>query len=150
MLPTMAASGPDSTTKWLMDDPATMLDLGILNLNVQLAARSLGSAGFLYDENRINIRMPAEIFWADFVTPDEVEKRCAKWVDDVRGFAGVQRETGNAFYENTRFADLFRHQGFEIARVPSSLYTDLCVPSRNIALIRGGCHCSSQGLPFAI
>lgn len=112
-----ALAGPDETTQALMDDSASMLDLGLLRMNLMLASNSLGSASFDWEQNRITVSEYGPDF-ATFATKkdktaDDVEIRCANWVRAVRIIAAVNPDDGLAYFGTTSFADMFSHYGFE-------------------------------------
>jgi hypothetical protein len=107
-LPSMVQPGPDETVKYLMQDSASMLDFGLLRLNIDLQNENLGRAFYDWDENRIRIGF----FRPDKTTSENAEKECAEWVKAVRVAAFIDLETGKPFLENSMLSDYFTHSGF--------------------------------------
>ena len=121
LLPLRAISGPDDTTKHLMKDSVSMLDFGLLSLNLFLKGTDYGSAKFDWDKNRIYIQR----FFPESETADMAEKTCASWVSKVRKRAGIIPDTGKPYFETSFFAGYFRHNGFVRKPEPETLYQDI-------------------------
>lgn len=115
-----AHAGPDATTNWLMDEPASMLDLGLLRLNMQLQQAKLGSASFNWDTNRVQIYT---FQYFNEVQSDETdpEALCRKWVMDVRAEGFISEETGKALYDYSSYSAHFTHAGFKRKSTPDKL-----------------------------
>lgn len=121
--PLPVAAGPDVTTQHLLDDAATMLDLGMLRLEMRLAQDDLGSARYAWSENRILIE--SSIFLTGAAkTEQSVEAICAGWLKSVRFAAGVNAD-GKAYTGNSDFSGFFRHYGVGRVNAPKALYEDL-------------------------
>lgn len=100
-LPSALEAGPDDTVKHLMNDSASMLDFGLLRLDLILAHESLGTSYYLWDQNQIVI---AETFF-DTSSRERAEKTCAEWISDVRKLAFVRQKDGKPVFESSRFSD---------------------------------------------
>lgn len=121
LLPVKALSGPDETTQHLMNDSATMLDFGMLRLNLSLEAATLANAYFDWDENRIYIWR----YFQENETADVGEETCSQWIGDVRLKSGVNRDTGKPFEKTSLFAGYFAHHSFKRNSAPETLYQDI-------------------------
>lgn len=119
-------SGPDETTNFLMDEPASLMDLGILRLNLALQNNAAGYVSYSWDENRIKIAAPYQNVNGPYATEDAAEEACSKWVTELRRLLGIDPTTGKPFWGQTSLAaDFFRHQGFRRMNAPETLYTDV-------------------------
>lgn len=120
-----AQAGPDATTKWLMNDPVSMLDLGILKIEQSLrnpnrSNRPYGSVRYDWDKNRI------VIYYAGyFPTTDDPEEHCAGWFTSVRSIGGVDASGNPLINGRTSFSFMFEHAGFNRSDVPENLFTEL-------------------------
>lgn len=109
LLPARLFAGPDETTQYLMNDSASMLDLGMLTLNLRLSQNKLGYASYDWDANRIRIKY---LLFQE-LNDEEAEEACAAWVQRVRVYAGINIKTGQPALETSSFAELFTHYGFQ-------------------------------------
>jgi len=111
-LPTHA--GPDETTSRLMNEYASLLDFGILRLQLRLDKLTTippSAVSYVWDDNVILISS----FSVDSEWPrDRVEQACTDFFFDVRANAGIDQDTGKVFgvLDSTFFADLFNHYGY--------------------------------------
>jgi hypothetical protein len=112
---TQVLSGPDDTTKQLMNDSVSLLDWGILQITYfRLNGENgnpVGYASYDYDDDRIYIRSyttnDAEI------DSEKVKAICGNWIDAVRVSAWVSPTEGKPLVKDySYFASLFRHDGF--------------------------------------
>jgi len=117
LLPESAIAGPDETTQHLMNDTASMLDFGLLRLNLKLEADNLGTASYNWEENRIQI----SLFSLEKGTVESAEIDCANWIDAVRVKAGIDLDAGQSKTGSSSFANLFTHYGFERRSVMEGL-----------------------------
>lgn len=118
-----AFSGPDETTQHLMNDPVSMLDLGVLKAEIALRNQDLGSMRFQWDVNRFYILK--WMYGGDFSDENSAEQACASWVKKVREMGGINLETGEAMFSFSTFAEGFSHDGFARGNEPKNLYTNL-------------------------
>lgn len=117
-----AVAGPDDTTQNLISDPASMLDIGILRIDLALRSQDLGFLLFDWNANRLYVQ---KIILDGFPDAKSAEEACASWVWNVRKLADIDRETGKPYGAHSRFADFFSHEGFQRNNTPGSLYVDL-------------------------
>lgn len=118
-----AIAGPDETTRQLMNDPVSMIDMGVLKGEMLLRAKGLGFMSFDWESNRFHIFN--FFFNGDYPDQRSAEAECASWVADIRSLANVSTETGKAIYAHSAFAEFFSHEGFLRTGEPKTLYTDL-------------------------
>jgi hypothetical protein len=119
-------SGPDETINYLMNDTASMMDIGMLRLSFALQRDAIGFANYNWDENRIKISAPYLNANGAYDTAEAAEKACSKWVTELRRVFGVNPATGKPFWgESSRAADYFRHRGFNKMNAPETLYEDI-------------------------
>lgn len=121
-----AFAGPDASAQYLTNTPVTMMDLGILRLNLALRSQSGGFSSYDWDTNRIQIEAPFDIEYGSYLTIEQAEAACATWITKVRTQFGVDAEKGTPLlFEITFAAKLFEHEGYENANVPKTLYQDI-------------------------
>lgn len=120
-----AQAGPDEVAKWLIQDPASMIDLGVLRIDLALSNGSGapgGRATYDWDKNRFTITGSA----GQVESADKAEKACEEWVNSVRVAAFIDTSTGNPYLgKASLFAELFSHSGFERTNAPADLYTTI-------------------------
>ncbi|UWR30174.1 hypothetical protein K3758_01110 [Sulfitobacter sp. W002] len=99
-------AGPDATTNYLMNTPATLMDFGLYKLTSHI--RSLLGKGFaVYDWDTNEIR----ILTFELLTPEDQAKQvCEDVISDIRIAANVR--DGTTVNETSSFSDLFSHEGF--------------------------------------
>lgn len=117
-----SAAGPDATTSYLIDDTASMMDIGMLRLNTFLVEGSFGIATFDWESNRFTIRANALTMSDD---PAIAEKACGDWVNRIRNVALVNPDDGKPSYGQTQFSIFFEHVGFDRKNAPKTLSQDL-------------------------
>ncbi len=113
-----AHAGPDDTTKLFMNRPATLLDLGMLRLNLlldEIGDESYYPSGlpspyvsYHWDRDRIVISV---IKFSHDSASKEGEELCAEWISFLRARANVSSKTGEAA-GGSYFVDQFTHSGF--------------------------------------
>lgn len=121
LMPVRAICGPDATTQFLLDDSASMLDFGLLRLDILLSEKQLGTAQFLWDGN---IFLISTILTGN-ETHELAEAACSQWVKDVRIAALVNGATGEPLYKNSTFAPYFDHNGFARNARPENLLQEI-------------------------
>lgn len=118
------AAGPDDVSKWLIKDPVSMMDLGLLRIEQQLISPSSqaqpgGIVEFSWDKNRISI---SRFFHQ---TDDSYgEEICAKWISEVRDVALIV-DGKPMWTEASSFAYKFTHEGFERTNTPKNLPAEI-------------------------
>lgn len=120
LVPERLVAQPDGTTRHLMQDSVSMLDFGLLRLNINLERDNLGLADFNWDRNRIVIHT-----WLSEETRDAAEEVCAEWVSEVRTRGGISRESGKPALESSSFSRLFGHYSFERGNILDGLYKNI-------------------------
>lgn len=120
-----ANAGPDEITQWLMRDPMSMMDYGIMRINTMINAEPnpiTGTVGFDFDTNRIEIARYG-ITGNVQVSAELSEAACASWIDKIRLTALIDLATGKPYLETSYFAQMFSHEGYTRGAEPKDLYT---------------------------
>lgn len=117
-----AVAGPDQTTQKLINDPVSMLDLGVFKADLALSRRELGFMNFSWDSNRFTI---STYKLGGFADAQAAESACASWIAEVRELGGLDTKTGKPFGPHSWFAQNFSHEGFERVGTSETLYSDL-------------------------
>jgi hypothetical protein len=135
-----AASAPGDATKWISEDSASMMDLGLLKLDLWVSDIAEGLktmsnndvevyhtySGYSWDDDEIIV---AATIYQIKPTLALSEKECQRFLSRVRAYAGVDLETGalNKFnaQSNSRISDLFKHEGFKRLNAPSDLFAKI-------------------------
>ncbi|MEQ5828488.1 hypothetical protein J3456_14075 [Sulfitobacter sp. NFXS29] len=101
-----ASGGPDATTNYLMNTPATLMDFGLYKLSLRIqSVLGKGFASYDWDTNEILILV------IDFSTPaDQVKQMCVDTIADIRFAANVRDGAAVGGYSN--FSRFFSHEGF--------------------------------------
>lgn len=117
-----ASAGPDDTTRYLMSDSASMLDIGILKNDILLLASDLGSMHFDWERNRLVI---IKFFLNNDLS--RAEEQCASWINSVRDVGLIDRSTGKPFsvFVYSKFASNFAHSGFDRTSTPQAVYASI-------------------------
>ena len=103
--PTVHA-GPDATTNYLMNTPATLMDFGLYMLSSHI--RSLFGKGFaVYDWDTNEIRI---LVFELLTHEDQAKQVCEDVISDIRVAANVR--DGTTANETSSFSDFFSHDGF--------------------------------------
>lgn len=109
-----AYCGPDEITSRLMDEPASMLDFGILRLQIFLDSKvTLPTTGVGFDWEK-NVVVISSLSFESQWTREQVEKACTDWFSSVRHIANVSPNTGELYFftEVSAFSEMFYHYGF--------------------------------------
>jgi hypothetical protein len=116
-----ANAGPDQTTDWLMDEKASIFDLGMMKLGTRLegieeswpAGFSKPIVSYQWDEDVIKIFVFSLL---EIKSVKVAKDGCREAFDSVRRSAGVNKENGGLLFEfnNTFFSDLFSHTGYVV------------------------------------
>ncbi len=121
------AAEPGPTARWLMDEPATMMDLGTSKLEAVLLNRmkvASVSVAYDWDANRIRITYVETVNGENAANKKQM---CAKRVRILRQFLGINSRTGKAVLPNStsNLARYFGHSGFAPSNMPKNLWQRL-------------------------
>ncbi|MFG6594502.1 hypothetical protein ACGYK4_08145 [Sulfitobacter sp. 1A13368] len=101
-----AFAGPDATTNYLMNTPATLLDFGLYKLSLRIqAVNGNGYAAYDWDNDEIKI-----VLFRSLEPKTKSKVACVKAIADTRQAAGVV--DGKSLEEFSSFARMFGHNGF--------------------------------------
>lgn len=133
--PQAAHSAPGEVTGWMMNDPATVFDVGMLRLEVWLDEVGEGlNTGFdfnymtsvHYDYEDDEIVMTANVYMDPYFR-DLGEYGCVNFMQRVRSLAFVNPSTGGYARGNTssNIAPFFGHSGLERLNAPKGWRQEL-------------------------
>lgn len=101
-----AFAGPDATTNYLMNTPATLLDFGLYKLTLRVQqVNGSGYATFDWDSNELLI-----VLYKSLESEVQAKEACLKSISDTRLAANVLE--GKTLDEFSSFAYMFGHAGF--------------------------------------
>lgn len=109
-----AYSGPDEVTDRLMDESASLFDVGMLRLELRLAeAESIPATSTYYDWEKNQIVIWSVVFESGW-TLERATAACDGWFRQIRMLAAVNPDTGVLYpmYKRSSFAEMFSHNGF--------------------------------------
>ncbi len=112
-----AKAGPDDLSKWLMNEPASMMDIGLLRLEiyldkVRIEDREYGVV-YIWDRDRILIRStPKRFDDPSYKDEDDAKKGCKNWFNRMRYEFGVNGATGELREGDLFLSSFFGHDGF--------------------------------------
>jgi hypothetical protein len=145
---------PDSVVKWLMNEPASLFDTGILNLRAEVFGWSHGTefdlsgqewsvfnesmraqygsaprwgAWYSWEENRIIIGA-SQSGRVTIDSKDKAKQACSAILDRARHEGGVEPQTGELLVPaigHSLFANRFAHQGYESINQPDNYQSQL-------------------------
>lgn len=99
-------AGPDATTNYLMNTPATLMDFGLYKLSLRIQAiNGNGYAAYDWDNDEIKI-----VLYRSLEPKTKSKLACVKAIEDTRLAAGVF--AGKSVEEFSSFARMFGHDGF--------------------------------------
>lgn len=115
-----AGAGPDNITSYLMNKQASMMDLGMLRLQIDLGEK--GSVAYDWDSDKIQVGK-----FTFYVSEGEAdsEKHCSNWFSEMRGNAGIVATSGKPFMNQSFWATKFAHSGWVDNSNPDNLYAEL-------------------------
>ena len=111
-----AIGGPDEITNRLMDEGVSLLDWGILRIQMRLSSDTrISSALVSYDWENNQIMIEGSNYDNGTGKPEEdAQKECSQWFRSIRLSAMVDPDTGKPYFgEASIFARLFEHEGWE-------------------------------------
>lgn len=111
-----AHAGPDAVANYIMDEPASLMDIGMLRLEKRLD----GAAWARYDWDSNTFLLWTYRPAADG-DPGAQERTCAEWISEIRSLAAISDETGKPYGEFSGFAYMFTHTGFVRKNQPEDL-----------------------------
>lgn len=122
-----ANSEPTNSIKYLITEPASMMDIGLLRLNIDLRnKKELGHAGTSYDwdKNKLNL-----IFIPQDILEDQgaAKQWCQETFSKVRTMFLVDIDASKT-HENRRassFGRYFTHKGYASKKQPADLLHDI-------------------------
>ena len=118
-----AIAGPDVVGNYLMDEPASLMDVGIMKLNALV--RPTAFANYNWDENSIEITSMNSLVKGS-PSDDALEKLCADWISSVRVLANIDPLKGAPFYgAESNFARLFLHSGYQREKQPENMTSEI-------------------------
>jgi len=121
--PIPSLAEPSPTVQYLMDEPASLFDLGMKSLNYSLSEGMKDVdvfAGYSWEENRIEITV------YDVEVPDTIpneKARCAKLVEQVKRHLAVVN--GKTPMKISGLGIYFSHTGYKNTKQPKNVATDL-------------------------
>ena len=118
-----AHAEPDPAVQWLIDEPSSLFDIGMIQLDsfVKRRLASEGHAFAIYDwnTNRISITVTKEI-----KNPDELKETCKLFMGYLRAIGGVYNgKTKNN--SGSAFSIIFSHIGYQSSNQPKGLWVKL-------------------------
>jgi hypothetical protein len=131
------AADPGSSATYLMNEPATMMDVGILQTQEMLSggkgsdgAEFIASVSFDWDKNQFKIEA-TRIYPPYIGSKEKARQECRVMVNKVRLQLGVSPATGKPLFgKSSNFAQAFSHSGFEKKSIPKTLYSDIDAMTR--------------------
>lgn len=111
-----AHAGPDAAATYIMGEPASLMDIGMLRLERHLD----GAAWVIYDWDS-NTFVLTTFRPATEGDPGAQERACVEWVSEIRSLAAINKETGKPYGQGSVFADMFTHTGFVRKNQPDNL-----------------------------
>jgi len=123
----VAYAGPDATADYLMKEPVTMMDVGLLQLNIALdqvfredATPYVTIAGYSRPENQIVV----DVLGLTEISPQSAAvAECKRLIGKLRGVLGPS--TQQAVLGKSLASSGFAHAGFSKANEPTSLASDI-------------------------
>jgi hypothetical protein len=147
----IANAEPDVVTKYLMDEPVSMMDFGIFRLDQRVREvmasdhNAIGAARYEWDKNKIILTG----FSSDkgIKTIQDAQNKCKEMVNSLRFVLGVNADTGKSIFGTSSMIDqYFSHKGYKTAAEPKGFSENLVklVDIQGIATTQDGekleCH----------
>lgn len=135
----LAHGAPGEATKRLIEDPASMMDLGLLKLDLWLSdvmeqlktmnAKQVENyhtySGYDWDDDKI---IAGATLYVSDVSAEDAEQMCGQFINRFRIYSGVDIENGKLAIQddtNTRISRLFSHDGFKRSSYPADAFSAL-------------------------
>lgn len=127
----IASSEPTPKINYLMNEPASLFDLGMYRLGeglsnaVILKENRISAAPFYdWDKNRIKIKGFSSINKS--LDMKEAKLLCSDVIRRIKSYLMVDSETGKSFLgTHSIFESFFSHDGYKNKSEPSDLYSDI-------------------------
>ncbi|MCV6824064.1 MULTISPECIES: hypothetical protein [Halocynthiibacter] len=102
-------SDPGEVTKYLMNEPATVFDLGLIRLEYFLTSYYPPLGSTLYDSR--NDRLTIRKAFDEVSSSDIAEQTCKDWLERVRKIGAVDPLSGMVEppFENSVYSNFFKH-----------------------------------------
>ena len=131
LFPLLAVAEPTPAIEYLMREPVTLFDLGMLkldqalvDLNVQGVGRMSTIIAYDWDKNRIKIG--AATLFNKGRTTQAAKKGCTEALEKVKSRLGINPSTGKPLLPNLLLvSDFFSHSGFGKRGEPKNLAREL-------------------------
>ena len=121
--PKVSHAEPNPAVQWLINEPASVFDIGMIYLDSFLKRRLAndGHAFAIYDwkKNRISITATKEI-----KNPDELKKTCKLFLGYLRAIGGVYNGKTKSNLSSV-FSVMFSHIGYQSSNQPKDLWVKL-------------------------
>ena len=123
-------ANPDETTRQLMTEPASVFDVGMLRLQLELnqikkAVRypksfDLLTASYIWNKDQVVI-FTGPINAVS--TIEDAKSGCKEAFREIRNYALVNDDTGKVltFVDNSNFSGFFSHNGYSVSKIQGSL-----------------------------
>ena len=122
---------PGQVVNWMMNEPASLFDVGMLRLDRKLdrnfeksdrQREVTSSVHYNWEDNRIIIN--ANIFWLQKPKEDQMTKfkdDCKSMIGDLRQVGGINRKTGGYNVTPSVYSMNFQHFGYQPTRASEDL-----------------------------
>jgi len=123
----VADAEPSSNMHYLMNEPVSMMDWGLLNIDRSLQADGrLSKYGntityYDWDKNRIIIDMAI----TGATSKEQAKEWCRDIVSQIRTFLGINERDGKPFFSRSYLYNYFSHEGFHKNTEPEGLDKEL-------------------------
>jgi hypothetical protein len=127
---------PSSKIQYLMDEPVSMLDWGMIWIDESLKGtlaeyRTSTITYYDWNENRIIISLSELGSTIGVTSKEKAKEKCRTIVSSIRTFLGINEKDGKPYSEKSNLYSYFSHSGFQRSQ-PEGLYEEL----DNITVIR--------------
>lgn len=120
---------PTPAVRYLMNEPVTLFDLGMLRLEQLFGSFTVGSftvpvhVTYQWKENRIAI----DVFLTSNMEAKSVQKvRCKEVITGIKNILMVKAQTGKPFsFSHSLLPELFSHVGFTSTDKPKNVAAEL-------------------------
>ena len=141
------AAEPGKYTRWLISDPATMMDLGMHRLRKYFSGDQWDgvSTQAIYDYEADKIILSSTYFEA-FLDLAETKEVCRDYLAQVRQAAGLREDGTPLIGTSSLFSKMFMHTGFSNMNMPENLpkEVDKLIRVRRVAAYKTG---DPEGVP---
>ena len=129
--PKITNAEPSETIKYLMNEPATLFDLGLYRINQELSERPIPFtidkappatriyAEYNWDLNRIEINI--RYLYGTKKIPNNIKELALFHIDNLKVYLGIDTRTGRPFGKQSRLKEYFIHLNFENKNRPKYL-----------------------------